>query len=105
MSDLPALPDLLGLGPGPEAVLPEQLLYHGLLHAALHLEALQLLLRDRLRRGGGLKEGTAGQMKTTVRCDSFISASNRGGQKQSPNLPYSKGVGSPVVALLIWWAS
>ena len=24
---------------------------------------------------------------------------------QSPNLPYSKGVGSPVVALPIWWAS
>ena len=55
MSDLPALPDLLGLGPRPEAVLPEELLDHGLLHAALHLETLQLLLRDRLRRGGGLK--------------------------------------------------
>ena len=26
-------------------------------------------------------------------------------QTQSPNLPYSKGVGSLVVALLIWWAS
>ena len=24
---------------------------------------------------------------------------------QSPNLPYSKGVGSPVAALPIWWAS
>ena len=24
--------------------------------------------------------------------------------RQSPNHPYSKGVGSPVVALLIWWA-
>ena len=24
---------------------------------------------------------------------------------QSPNLPYSKGVGSPAAALLIWWAS
>ena len=24
---------------------------------------------------------------------------------QPPNLPYYKGVGSPLVALLIWWAS
>ena len=29
----------------------------------------------------------------------------RWNQYQSPNLPYSKGVGSPVAALPIWWAS
>ena len=24
---------------------------------------------------------------------------------QSPNLPFSKGIGSPVETLLVWWAS
>jgi hypothetical protein len=35
----------------------------------------------------------------------LVSPLTTGQFTQSPNLPYSKGVGSPVVALPIWWAS
>ena len=51
-------------------------------------------------RGGGL---TYGDSRNSSGNDNNALVCWAG--PQSPNLPYSKGVGSPVVALPIWWAS